>query len=119
MLPQTVGGRIHALSNRRAGIMPFALGVATFFLPCGFTQSMQLYTLTTGSFLAGALTMFSFALGTFPMLALLSFSTLGARGRKHPGMFFKTAGLLVVLFGVYDILNSLAGYGLIQPLFNF
>jgi len=99
--------------------MPLVLGAATFFLPCGFTQSMQLYTLTTGSFLAGALTMFSFALGTLPVLALLSFSTLGARGRRPSGVFFKTAGLLVVFFGMYDILNSLVGYGLIPPIFNF
>lgn len=118
-LPRSFGERIHALAGRRARMMPLALGAATFFLPCGFTQSMQLYTLTTGSFPAGALTMFSFALGTLPVLALLSFSTLGARGRGPSGVFFKTAGLLVVFFGMYDILNSLVGYGLIPPIFNF
>ncbi|MBP6911491.1 sulfite exporter TauE/SafE family protein [Patescibacteria group bacterium] len=48
------------------------MGIGTFFLPCGFTQSMQVYTLSTGSFLAGGLTMLSFALGTLPMLLLLS-----------------------------------------------
>jgi sulfite exporter TauE/SafE/copper chaperone CopZ len=119
ILPRSLGERIHALQGRRAKVMPLVLGAATFFLPCGFTQSMQLYTLTTGSFLAGALTMFSFALGTLPVLALLSFSTLGARGRRPSGVFFKTAGLLVVFFGMYDILNSLVGYGLIPPIFNF
>jgi len=119
LLPRNLGDRIQALAGRRARIMPVALGAATFFLPCGFTQSMQIYTLTTGNFLTGALTMFCFALGTFPVLALLSFSALGAPGRRHPGVFFKTAGLLVVLFGIYDILSSLAGYGLIQPIFNF
>ncbi len=119
LLPRSLGERVHALQGHRAWFAPLALGVATFFLPCGFTQSMQLYTLTTGHFFAGALTMFSFALGTLPMLALLSFSPLGARGRGRSGVFFKTAGLLVVLFGAYDILNSLAGYGVIPPVFNF
>jgi P-type Cu+ transporter len=118
-LPAAFGERIHALSARRTRVMPLALGVATFFLPCGFTQSMQLYTLTTGGFFAGALTMFSFALGTLPVLALLSFSTLGARRAGPAGVFFKTAGLLVVFFGLYDILNSLVGYGLMPPIFNF
>jgi len=76
-----------------------------------------LYTLTTGHFLAGALTMLSFALGTFPVLAILSFSTLGTRGREQSGVFFKTAGLVVVFFGLYDIINSLVGYGLIPPIY--
>ncbi|HTB62991.1 MAG TPA: heavy metal translocating P-type ATPase [Opitutales bacterium] len=119
VLPHFLGDRVHALQGRRANVMPLLLGAATFFLPCGFTQSMQLYTLTTGNFLTGALTMFSFALGTLPVLALLSFSALGTRGRGQSGVFFKTAGLLVVFFGVYDIINSLAGYGVIPPLFNF
>src|SRR3989344_4788078 len=55
---------------------PLLVGIGTFVLPCGFTQSMQLYALTTGSFMHGALTMFVFALGTFPVLALLSFGSL-------------------------------------------
>lgn len=99
--------------------MPVLVGGATFFLPCGFTQSMQLYTLTTGSFSTGALTMFCFALGTFPVLALLSFSPLGTQGREKSGIFFKTAGLLVALFGIYDILGSLASYGIIPPILAF
>lgn len=119
MLPRAVGERIHALAQRRPRLMPLAFGMATFFLPCGFTQAMQAYTLQTGSFAAGALTMLSFALGTFPVLALLSFSILGTHGRSRSGVFFKTAGLLVILFGVYDVLNSLAGYGLISPIFVF
>jgi len=117
-LPRSVGERIHALQGRRAAFMPFLLGATTFFLPCGFTQSMQLYTLTTGHFLTGALTMFCFALGTLPVLALLSFSPAATQGREKSGVFFKAAGLLVIFFGLYDLMNSLVGYGLIQPVFN-
>src|SRR3989338_8292066 len=35
----------------------FLSGAATFFLPCGFTQAMQLYAVSTGSFTRGALIM--------------------------------------------------------------
>lgn len=119
ILPQGVGDRVQALTRRRPRLMPLAFGIATFFLPCGFTQAMQAYTLQTGSFATGALTMFSFALGTFPVLALLSFSAAGTHGRTRSGVFFKTAGLLVILFGVYDIFSSLAGYGLIPPVSIF
>jgi sulfite exporter TauE/SafE/copper chaperone CopZ len=118
-LPRVFSDWIHELKDKRAAMVPFLLGAATFFLPCGFTQSMQLYTLTTAHFLTGALTMFSFALGTFPVLALLSFSTLGTHGREKSGVFFKTTGLLVIFFGLYNVMNSLVGYGLIQPIFNF
>ncbi|MEK7123228.1 MAG: sulfite exporter TauE/SafE family protein, partial [Patescibacteria group bacterium] len=40
---------------------PFFLGAATFFIPCGFTQSLQIYALTTGSFGSSALILGAFA----------------------------------------------------------
>ncbi len=36
---------------------PIIIGVGTFFLPCGFTQSMQIAALSSGSFLTGGLIM--------------------------------------------------------------
>ncbi|MBI2476736.1 sulfite exporter TauE/SafE family protein, partial [Candidatus Uhrbacteria bacterium] len=39
-------------------------GALTFFLPCGFTQAMQLYAVSTGDFWTGALVLGAFALGT-------------------------------------------------------
>ena len=98
---------------------PLLVGVATFFLPCGFTQSMQLYTLTTGSFLQGGLTMLAFALGTLPVLALMSFSSFSVQTSGKKGIFFKTAGLIVILFALFNIINSLAAAGFISPLSNF
>jgi sulfite exporter TauE/SafE/copper chaperone CopZ len=50
---------------------PILVGIGTFFLPCGFTQSMQIASLSSGSFISGFMIMFSFALGTLPVLALL------------------------------------------------
>jgi sulfite exporter TauE/SafE len=97
---------------------PLLAGAITFFLPCGFTQSMQMYTLTTGSFWQGALTMFSFALGTLPVLALLSFGFAGLK-KASLGIVFKSAGLVVIFFGVLNLINSLAAAGLIAPLLNF
>ena len=45
-----------------------ALGASTFFLPCGFTQAVQLYVVTAASPFVGAVTMGAFALGTAPGL---------------------------------------------------
>ena len=70
-MPKFLSRHALGVSKLNHTLTPLLVGVATFFLPCGFTQSMQLFTLTTGNFLQGSLTMLSFALGTFPVLALL------------------------------------------------
>jgi sulfite exporter TauE/SafE/copper chaperone CopZ len=99
-------------------LAPFLVGVGTFFLPCGFTQSMQIAALSSGSFLSGTLIMFAFALGTLPMLALLSFGTASFAKSKHAPLFFKSAGVVVIGLGIFALLAGLAGLGIITPLFN-
>lgn len=118
-LPSFIGRHINELKNVNHKLTPLLLGVATFFLPCGFTQSMQIYALTTGSFWTGALTMSAFALGTLPVLALISFSSLSIGKHARSGVFFKTAGLVVIFFGVFNLINSLVAAGIIEPLFSF
>jgi len=118
-MPTSIGMQIHRLKNANHILTPLLVGILTFFLPCGFTQSMQIYTLTTGSFWQGGFTMFAFALGTLPVLALLSFSSLGIQKKAQSGVFFKTAGLIVIFFAVFNFLNTLAGAGIINPVFHF
>ena len=118
-IPSSIGKHVHNLKDINHVLTPSIVGVATFFLPCGFTQSMQIYTLTTGSFLEGALTMFTFALGTFPVLALLSFSSLGIYKKAQSSIFFKTAGIIVIFFGVFNLINAFVAIGFIPPIFNF
>jgi sulfite exporter TauE/SafE/copper chaperone CopZ len=111
----------HALGVTRLNhtLTPLLVGIATFFLPCGFTQSMQIYTLSTGSFMKGGLTMLAFALGTLPVLALLSFSSFSIQNSSKSGIFFKTAGLVVIMFALYNLFNSFVAIGVLPPLFNF
>lgn len=99
-------------------LAPFLIGVGTFFLPCGFTQSMQIAALSSGSFVSGMLIMLAFALGTLPMLALLSFGSASFAHSKHAPLFFKSAGVVVIGLGVFALLAGLAGLGIINPLFN-
>ncbi len=98
---------------------PIIIGFGTFFLPCGFTQAMQIAALSSGSFVSGLLTMFSFALGTLPVLALLSFSSASFANSKYAPLFFKSAGVVVVFLALFNLINSLVAIGLIPPIFNF
>jgi sulfite exporter TauE/SafE/copper chaperone CopZ len=97
---------------------PLLVGFGTFFLPCGFTQSMQIAALSSGSFISGTLIMFAFALGTLPMLALLSFGSASFAHSKHAPLFFKSAGVVVIGLGLFAFLAGLAGLGIIDPLFS-
>jgi plastocyanin len=52
--------------------------------------------------------MLSFALGTLPMLLTIGFSTLKLATKPHlSGQFLKTAGVLVLFFGLYNLNNQL------------
>lgn len=118
-VPKFLSGKAHELSRANHTLTPLVVGVATFFLPCGFTQSMQLYTLTTGSFMGGALTMLAFALGTLPVLALISFSSVSVKDSPYAGTFFRTVGLIVIAFALLNLINSFVVVGLLSPVFNF
>ncbi|MBI2473067.1 sulfite exporter TauE/SafE family protein [Candidatus Uhrbacteria bacterium] len=83
------------------------MGALTFFLPCGFTQAMQLYAVSTGDFKTGAIMMGAFALGTAP--ALLGIGGLSSimKGTKAR-IFYAFVGVLVIAFGIYNIQNARA-----------
>jgi sulfite exporter TauE/SafE len=101
-MPKALSHRIHDFAERETKGGAFLLGAATFFLPCGFTQALQLYVLAKGSFAVGALTMLAFSVGTLPALfslsALSSFAT-GAFQRR----FVTFAGAAVIVLGVVNI----------------
>ncbi len=117
-MPKFIARRALKATELNHTLTPALVGIATFFLPCGFTQSMQLYALTTGSFLTGGLTMLAFALGTLPVLGLISFGSFRIGQGAKAGIFFKAAGIIVMLFGLLNILNSLAVLGVLPPLLN-
>src|SRR3989344_801414 len=106
-MPKFLAHRIHDASSSGNKGAPFFLGASTFFLPCGFTQALQLYILTTGNFTVGALTMLAFSLGTLPALISLGAISSFVKGafQKH---FLRFAGVFVVLLGLFNVNNGLA-----------
>lgn len=81
------------------------VGALTFFLPCGFTQAMQIYAMTQGSFWRGALVMGLFAIGTSAgLLGIGSITSFLSGERKK--IFNVTIGLVLILFGLYNFMNG-------------
>jgi uncharacterized protein len=105
-IPKSLAQRIHGLAERDTKQTAFLLGGLTFFLPCGFTQALQLYVLAKGDFLTGALTMLAFALGTLPALLSLSAVSSFAKGALQR-RFLKFAGAAVILLGIMNIQSGL------------
>ncbi len=92
------------------------LGAISFFLPCGFTQVMQLYAISTGSFVMGALVMGLFAIGTAPgLLGVGGLTALIKSGSSGSGRFFKVAGVAVMGMAILNIGNGLNLTGIQLP----
>jgi sulfite exporter TauE/SafE len=83
------------------------LGVLSFFLPCGFTQAVQVYALSTGQAGRAALVMGLFALGTTP--GLMGIGSLGALVRgAHAQRLFHLLGVAVAAFAVINLVSGVS-----------
>jgi sulfite exporter TauE/SafE len=76
------------------------LGAATFFLPCGFTQVVQLYAMTTASPLQSGVVMAVFAIGTAPGLLALGGLPALASGTRRVRVLAVVGVALVVFAGI-------------------
>ena len=103
-----------ALSSKanqaKAGKGPLVVGLLNGLLPCGPLQAMQLYALSTGSMLMGALSMMLFALGTVPLMlgAGLIFSVLKGRFTRS---ISRVSAALVMLIAFVMVFNASGLFG--------
>lgn len=112
--PKWLTHQIHNLQDSKHPAVPFILGALTFFLPCGFTQSVQLYALSTGDPVAAATIMAIFALGTAPVLFGLGAATSVAHGKTLKRVT-QIAGILVLVIALSQLRNGAALLGLSAP----
>ena len=82
------------------------LGALSFFMPCGFTQAVQIYALSTGSPATAAMLMAAFAIGTAPGLLVLAGLPVVVPSRARPTLL-RLVGVVVLGFAVVN-----AGAGL-------
>jgi uncharacterized protein len=106
-MPKGLTGKWDNLKRSEHQAAPFILGGLSFFLPCGFTRSMQIFALTSGSFWVGGLSLFLFALGTVPALMALGV-TVSWTSSKKMVVFQKVAGFLIVFFAIYTLQSGFA-----------
>jgi uncharacterized protein len=110
LIPKSLVHKIYS-QDESSKARPFFFGASTFFLPCGFTQALQLYVLSTGSFVVGSITMLVFSLGTLPALASVGALSSFSKGEVQK-KFMIFAGALIVLIGMFNISNGLALSGI-------
>jgi len=91
----------------------FLLGFLTYFLPCGFTQAIQIYALGMASPWQSALIMIIFTVGTAPALLLLgTFSNFTETNIYK--YFIKIMGMLIFIIGVSYLFNYLIMSGVVK-----
>jgi sulfite exporter TauE/SafE/copper chaperone CopZ len=107
-MPKVFAKKIHS-EKRNKG--PFIVGLLNGLMPCGPLQAMQLYALGTGSFIAGALSMFMFSLGTVPLL--FAFGALGSMlSSKFTKKMVKASAMLVIVLGFVMVNRGFAFTGI-------
>ena len=92
------------LWNKNRIIYAICGWLLTFFLPCWFTFSMQLYALSTWSFWTWAIIMIAFAIGTLPWLLWIGVITSAFKW-KVAKIFYQIVWVLVILLWIYNISN--------------
>lgn len=88
----------------------FILGLSNGLMPCGPLQAMQVYALSTGSFVYGALSMFIFCLGTIPLMLFMGMISnfLNNKNRK---ILNKMSTVLILLLSIVMLNRGLLSMG--------
>ena len=89
----------------------FMVGLLNGFMPCGPLQAMQVYALSTGSFIKGSLSMFLFCLGTIPLMLGVGFIFNIVKERKRI-ILNKIASVLILLLSLAMLFRGLNTTGI-------
>lgn len=102
------------LNEQKKSNRPLYVGLLNGLLPCGPLQAMQLYALSTGDPVKGALSMLLFSLGTVPlMFGLGALSTILTK--RFTSRMMTVSAVLVVILGVFMFSNGMALTGYAMP----
>lgn len=109
-MPKIFARKIYAQKRSNS---PLYVGILNGLMPCGPLQAMQIYALSTGSPIRGAVSMFLFSIGTVPLM--LTFGALSSiLSRKFTNKMMTAGAILILIMGVFMFNNgtSLSGLSL-------
>ena len=101
-MPKAFASKIENLGQPKYAPIVWAL---TFFLPCGFTQTMQLLAVSSGSFWSWWLVMMIFALWTAPVLFSVGLGSSYFKEKKFT-LLNKIIWAIVIFFWVFTLFNA-------------
>lgn len=105
--PKSLARLVRNQSKSKNVFGPALLGFLTVLIPCGATQAMMAYAITTGNPLSGAVTMGIFILGTSPLFFLLGYAA-NRLGTIFQSGFNKLAAIAIILIAMYNINGAIA-----------
>lgn len=82
------------------------LGLVWGWLPCGMVYAMLPLAMSSANPVDGGIIMLAFGLGTLPTLLLMGNASLWLLKLTRNPLTRQAAGLLIILFAVYGILNE-------------
>lgn len=89
----------------------FIIGLLNGLMPCGPLQAMQVYALSTGSFVKGALSMFLFCLGTLPLMLSVGIIFNVVKGKKRI-ILNKIASTLILILSLGMLFRGISALGI-------
>ena len=111
-MPRFVSNFIQHARHKNAG--RFYTGILNGLMPCGPLQAMQLYALSTGDPIKGALSMFFFSLGTVPLMfglgAISSFLS-----QRFTTKMLQVSAVIVIVLGFFMFQTGLGASGIVLP----
>ncbi|TNF98011.1 MAG: sulfite exporter TauE/SafE family protein [Gammaproteobacteria bacterium] len=116
---ERLGSRLvwEKLQNIRKRVLPvnspghaILFGLVWGLLPCGLIYTMLIWSLASGGWLQGAGFLFSFGMGTLPVLFMVGLAAGKTGHFLQSTRIRQTAGLIVMVFGGWTVASSLFGH---------
>jgi sulfite exporter TauE/SafE len=103
--PKFIRKKIKRFKDNKGDFAAAILGLFTVLIPCGVTQAMMAYAISSANFASGAMIMFTFILGTIPVFFILAYLATSI-GEKFQSYFKKFVALLLIALSIYTFIHA-------------
>lgn len=107
-LPKGLYAAASKLFSKR---LSFTIGLLNGLMPCGPLQSMQLYALSTGGVVTGALSMLVFSIGTVPLMLIFGLLS-GGLNKRYKRLMLTVSAFVIFAMGISMLSSGMSLSGL-------